>query len=457
MVNYIDVAIRAETGPMIAEEDFNMKLIAMKAAEYSKEIDFKFDPKEPVNTDNTLADEIWDAGLRFFLDVGIYSVKTRRRIVFDESEVKHALKNVKSRLEVGQGKDRRVLYNRGVEDTKPPVIFGGPFNCDVSEEMFVRFNEAYAREEIIDVLFLPGYLKTLSGLDVRPDSGLSSRTVVLYGRWSREAIARAGRPGMAIVGHAIMGLNEIGVTNEDWGLRVTDPRAMVMLPELQVDDVTLSRLVYYIQYGAPIYIAFTPLVGGFAGGPESTTIVATASHIAAVMLGGEIIHMGPQHVRYRHQTNIHSLWVASRVKQAVSRNSKMIHLTSHTTAGRAGSEQFLYEFAALEIDVVPSGSHVAGPRPADLKFNNHNSPLAARLFGEVGHAAAKLKRDEANELVLKLYDIYKDKIDFEAAPVGKPFEELYDVNTLKPKPEHYEQYMKVKKHLADLGLELEFD
>ena len=208
MVNFNEVAIRAETGPMMAEQDFDMNKVARKAAELRKEIDFKFDPKEIVNTDMSLADELWEAGLKLFLETGVYSTRTRRVITFDESEVKHALKNARDRLEVGQGKDKRILYNRGINDNRPPIVFGGPFNCDVSEDMFVRFNEAYAREEIIDLLFLPGYLKTIHGLDIRPDSGLSGKTVILYARWSREAIERAGRPGLAIVGHGIMGLND---------------------------------------------------------------------------------------------------------------------------------------------------------------------------------------------------------------------------------------------------------
>ncbi|MHA1778043.1 MAG: monomethylamine:corrinoid methyltransferase, partial [Candidatus Heimdallarchaeaceae archaeon] len=47
---------------------------------------------------------------------------------------------------------------------------------------------------------------------------------------------------------------------------------------------------------------------------------------------------------------------------------------------------------------------------------------------------------------------YKDKLDFAVSPVGKPFEELYDLNTLKPRPEHLKQYEEVKKELEDLGL-----
>jgi len=452
MVNFVEIAKRAETGPMISAEDFSLKLLATKVRELLKETDIKFNPEEPVNTDNSVADELWELGYRLFLETGIYCINTRRRIIFDESEVKHALKNAKDKLEVGEGKDRRVLYPRDVEDTKPPIIFGGPFNCDVSEKVFVLMNEAYAREEIIDLLELPGYIRSLYGIDVRPESALAIYKALLYIKWAREATSRAGRPGMPVVAFAEMAMHDIAMALEGF-LRKTDPVVIMIISELQIDDIGLGRIAFYKYRGNPIYIAATPLVGGYGGGPEGTAIVGVATHIAELMLGAEILHMGPQHIKYKSQTNIHSLWMASRVKQAIARNTKLINLTSHTTSGRPGSKQYAYEFAALEIAVVPSGSHVAGPRPADLKYDNHNSPLMARLFGEIAHAAAKLKREDANEIVLELYNKYKDKLDFEVAPVGKPFEELYNLDTLEPKEEHYKLYLEVKKELEELGLQ----
>ncbi len=320
--------------------------------------------------------------------------------------------------------------------------------------MFVRLNEAFAQERIIDCLFLPGYLKQLDGLTIRPNSGLSSRAAVLYGQWAREAVRRAGRPGMPICGHAVMALNEIACTNEEWGLRKTDPRAMVFLSELQVDDITLTRLAYYAAYGCPLYLGFTPLVGGYGGGPDGTAIVAVASFIAGAMLGFEVLHLGPQHIKYKQQTNAHSLFLGSLAQQAVNRNSHLITTTSHTTAGRPGSKQYPYEFAALELAVVTSGSNVSGPRPAEpLGFNNV-SPLMARLFAEVAHAAAGMTRAQAASIVEVLYEKYKDKISLEEAPKGLPFEQLYDVDTLKPTPEHQAVYDEVKNELIRLGVPL---
>jgi methylamine--corrinoid protein Co-methyltransferase len=453
-MNFKEIARRAETGPLMDSNDFLMQRVSFNTMKLQKKYDIRWDGKSLVNLDDDLADRCWAAGKELFLTTGLYSANSRRVIEFTSQEVERALRFAPQRLTMGRGKDVVTAHHRGVEDARPPFIFSGPFNANTHQNMFVRLNEAFAQERVIDCLFLPGYLNELDGLLIRPNSGLSSRAAVLYGQWSREAVRRAGRPDMPICGHSVMALNEIACTNEAWGLRQTDPRAMVLLSELQVDDVTLTRLAYYLAYGCPIYAAFTPLVGGYGGGPDGTAIVATASYLAAMMLGTEVCHLGPQHIKYKQQTNNHSLFVGSLANQAVARNSHLIATTSHTTAGRPGSDQYAYEFSALALAVVPSGSNVTGPRPAEpLGFNNV-SPLMARLFAEVAHAAAGMTRAQAVPIVEALYDKYKDKITFEKAPRGKPFEELYDVASLTPTPEHQALYDRVKEELMGLGVPL---
>jgi methylamine--corrinoid protein Co-methyltransferase len=453
-MNFKEVTKRAETGPLMDTNDFLMQRVAANAMKLQQEYDVRWDGKTLVNVDDDLADRCWEAGKELLLRAGLYSANSHRVIEFTPEEIEHALRFAPARLTMGDGKDRATAHHRDVEDPRLPFIFSGPFNADTHEKTFVKLNEAFAQERIIDCLFLPGYLKELDGLTIRPNSGLSSRAAVLYGQWAREAVRRAGRPDMPICGHAVMALNEIACTNEAWGLRRTDPRAMVLLSELQVDDVTMTRTAYYLAYGCPIYVAFTPLVGGYGGGPDGTAIVAVASFIAAGLLGAEVCHLGPQHIKYKQQTNNHSLFLGSLANQAVARNSHIIATTSHTTAGRPGSEQYAHEFAALALAVVPSGSNVTGPRPAEPLGFNDVSPLMGRLFAEVAHAAAGMTREQAAPLVEQLYEKYKDKITFEEAPKGQPFEELYDVDTLTPTPEHQALYDRVKEELIELGVPL---
>jgi methylamine--corrinoid protein Co-methyltransferase len=201
-----------------------------------------------------------------------------------------------------------------------------------------------------------------------------------------------------------------------------------------------------------MYMGCTPLVGGYGGGPDGAAIVAVASFIAVTAMGADVCHIGPQHIKYKQQTNLHSLFLGSLANQAVNRNTRIITTTSHTTAGRPGSDQYAYEFSALALSVVPSGSNVSGPRPAEPLGYNNVSPLMARLFAEVAHAASRLSRAEAAPIVAALYEKYRDKISLDLAPKGRPFEELYDVATLTPTPEHRAQYERIKEELVGMGV-----
>lgn len=453
-MNFKEIAKRAETGPLMETNDFLMKRIAANVRNLQKEYDIRWDGKTLLNQDDDMADRCWEAGKQLLLRSGMYSMNSRRVIEFTEDEIEHILKFKDDQFVIGQGVDQVTIYHRDVEDSRLPFIFSGPFNADTHEDYFVKLNETFAQEKIIDCLFLPGYLKELDGQLIRPNSGLSSRAAVLYGKWAREAISRAGREGMPICGMSVMALNEIACTNEGWGLRKTDPRAMVLISELQVDDVTMARLGYYKAIGCPIYIAFTPLVGGYGGGPDGSAIVAAASFIASTLLGADVVHIGPQHLKYKSQTNNHSLFLGSLANQAANRNSRIITTTSHTTAGRPGSTQYPYEFSALELSVVTSGSNVSGPRPAEPLGYNNVSPLMARLFAEVAHAAAGLTRSQAADIVVKLFEKYKDNLDFATSPKGLPFEKMFDLNTLKPNAEHQALYDEVKEELIRLGVPL---
>jgi methylamine--corrinoid protein Co-methyltransferase len=453
-MDFKEIAKRGESGPLTESKDFLMKAVAANARRLTKEYDIVWDGKTFINTDDDMADRCFQAGKELLIATGLYSMNSNRVIQLSAEDVDDGLRFARSEVAMGTGKDRVRIHHRQVEDSRKPFIFCGPFNANVHEDMFVRLNEAFSRERIVDCLFFPGYLNEVDGQLIRPTSALATRAAILYGEWAREAVRRAGRPGMPIAGHAVMAPGEIACTNEEWGLRSTDPRAIVLISELQVDDVSLTRLAYYLAYGCPIYMAFTPLIGGYGGNVAGTAVTAVASFIASIMLGGEIVHIGPQHMMFKQQTNQQSLFLSSLANQAIARNSRIIATTSHTTSGRPGSAQYAYEFSALALASVTSGSNVSGPRPAEPLGNNNVSPLMGKLFAEVAHAAAGMSRDAAVPIVEALYDKYKDAIDLEKAPKGQPFEELYDLRTLRPTSEHQAVYDQVKGELVRLGVPL---
>jgi hypothetical protein len=362
--DFFDIAKRAEKGPLMLSDQFNLKVLSRIIMEVIKDYKLEYNPDVMVNDDKTLANEVWEAGYQVFLKTGFYSINSRRQILFTEEEIKEVLKHYKPDIKVGEGKDEITLYKRGIEESRPPIVFGGPLNADITDEMIVKINEAFAREKIIDVLFMPGHYRKIDDVEIRLNSAIEVRAVLRYARAAREAISRAGRPGMGISALATMGHNEMLASNEEWGLRKCDPRCVLLIAEMGIEDLSLARLAHFHDYGCPIQVNFTPLIGGYGGGPASTAVLAVAYHIAAVMLGADIMHLGPQHVKYGQQTNKHSLWLASVANAAIAQNTNFFTLTSHTCTGRPGLRQYWYEIANLVMSSVTSGAHVSGPRPA---------------------------------------------------------------------------------------------
>ena len=458
MISFWEVARRAETGPMMKESDFDMR-ISMTAMELAKEYEIKYDPSVYVSSDNTMADDVWRAGIELLLKCGVYNVSNKRVITFEEHEVKEALKHVVSEFEIGKGKDRIKIQARGVEDSRKSTIFSGPFGVETSLDVFVPLNQAFIQEPLVDVLFHGGHIQSICGVNtIRANSAFEVIAARVYAELMNQALILGGRPFMPIVWGVAAGvssLNELGADS----FMPKNPedifRAVMFLPELKLDDVLLSKTAHFMNYGYPLYAGTTPVIGGYAGDANTAAIVAVAEQIATFLVFGAVVnHIGPQHMRYRSQTNPASLWMNSVMGQAVARNSKLITTTSVTTAGRPGSMQMHLEAAAMAICSVVSGRNLLGPRPAQPLYPNHHNPLHARLFAEVAHAAIKLRREDANEIVAQLVATYKDTLDFDKSPKGKTFEQSYDVKTLKPTEENLSLYKEAKSKLIDLGLEL---
>ncbi len=88
------------TGAQTPVRDFDMKIFR-EASRLVKEHDIKYDPEVYVPNDDSLADDVWSAGIELFLELGMYCMSSKRVIRFEESEVKDALKEVSDSVEIG--------------------------------------------------------------------------------------------------------------------------------------------------------------------------------------------------------------------------------------------------------------------------------------------------------------------------------------------------------------------
>ena len=74
-------------------------------------------------------------------------------------------------------------------------------------------------------------------------------------------------------------------------------------------------------------------------------------------------------------------------------------------------------------------------------------------MGEAAHATAGLSRGAAEEVVQLALSKYEDQLDQQ--PYGKPFPEVYDIETIQPKTEWLDLYEQVKSEAIGWGLPLD--
>jgi methylamine--corrinoid protein Co-methyltransferase len=454
----LEVARKAEIGAFMIEKDFDVKEVAMKAFELMKEYDIKYNPDTPVNLDDSLANDLYEAGLKMLLETGIYHFNTHRIIKFEESEVKEALKGIRKNngVIVGKGKDSVKIVPRKPESPIKPTIGGGTLAAPMTKDNYIELCQAYAQEPLFDLFAHYGPVEKIMGVQVRAGSALELYVALCEISWVREALRRAGRAGMAFVTRLGASLSP-AVDDEKSGFRRTDLR--IYAPSrgyLKVDDNDLFNLLHYINHGNPILGHGFNIIGGMAGGPESTAIVVTASLIGLIIQGVHIVGTGPQHVKYECHTNRESLWENSVIAQAITNNLNVPFYARANVKGGPLTPLHFKEVSAYALMAISSGSSlIFGSRTtATLGIYNYCNPLDAKLMAEVALATPGMKREDANILVKELLSKYEHQLALpaEKLPKGKTFNESYDLETLKPKEESLKLYFEAKKDLENIGV-----
>jgi methylamine--corrinoid protein Co-methyltransferase len=153
-----------------------------------------------------------------------------------------------------------------------------------------------------------------------------------------------------------------------------------------------------------------------------------------------------------HNTTCDLLWGVSLVYQALARNAPLVSLSNGFAAAGPCTRMVLYEAAAHALASVVSGSNLWEIAVAKNKYKNRATPMEAKMACEVGCGAAEsgIKRSEANQLVKKIASKYAKQVP--EAPLGKMFQECYDVKRVAPSREYTELYADVKRELSDLGV-----
>ena len=450
----LDILDRSGSGPIVEESEWDMMLVPNEVAKVQHEFNIKFPDHDQqiVPADDDLADRVYQAGLSLAVNLGAYCVSTSRRMQFTRQEILTALEYAPVEVTYGEGLDKHTERKRKIEDKAKLTIKGGGVGTPIPEDLYLAVHQSYAQEPLVDTM-INCTMETVFGREIRSRTPWEILTGWYEAELTQAACRRAGRPGLGLgcVENAVSEISELSATSYG-GFRPTDWHHVAMISEFKTDYGSLDKLTHLIKTGSIIHSFYNTIYGGSVGGKEGVSIAIVAGLILLQMLYMTSTHsVSPAHPFYDNDTTPEIIQAISVAHQAIARNCRLMTDLVITPVSGPGQHTLLYECAAMATMAAASGTcGLIGPRSNAGIHPAHCSGLEARFTAEVAHAAAGITREQANEIVKQLLVKYQPIID--QRPMGKPFQEVYDVKRLKPTAEWLAVYEEVKEELRQLGL-----
>jgi len=423
MLNFLDVYERVLKGPLMSEQDFDIKVFIPTLRRVVKEYGIEYDNQNPISNDDIAADNLFDAAVDFLSQTGVYCQDTNRVIQFSKQEILDAVREAPGKCFAGEGKDAGIFGMRVPDDQKKPWLHVGSGIVATSEEMITNLIEGYASISEVDSISISA-LDSIRGIPVMAGSPAEIYAAIRGIKIGREALRRAGRPGLPImnlISTAAAAVTTIAASAPQFGLRPTDGWLVGAISEMKIDFGAMNKSAYLLNWGANVGAESSPILGGYCGGPAGTAVVSTA-----YILMGLLVQKGnyqltfPVHFRYGCSTTRDVLWVVA------------AYLLTAVTSG-APAVQTPHPAKAIKIDGI--------------------TPMEAKFGVEMAIAASKLNREQANDLVIQLLGKYEAQI--ETSSTGSTFQECYNIITGKPGDEYTRLFNEVKTELAELGVPFE--
>jgi methylamine---corrinoid protein Co-methyltransferase len=448
-----EILRRAETGPLIEEKEFEAQLIRSTVQRLIKDYGIHYDGDMIVPSDGDLADHLFEAGMEFAVEVGMFCQDTSRRITWSRDEYEQGIYYCPGEAVIGEGYDAVTLKTRVPEDATPVVVSGGAVGVTVPDELFIPMMLSYAQEPVIDLLE-PASILSVHGMPIKAGSPWE-----ILGGWkeadlAKQVVRTAGRPGMGIACVTISSTAAGQISPSCGAFSPSDWHHCSVISEFKTNYELLSKVAHTTRIGGNIEAYLNVIYGGFFGGPEGMAIgLAAGPIILNQNYMGTTLSVSSAHPNLHCGSTAAQIWAQSLAFQALSRNTNLILASMNKPASGPGTKSILYENSALTIANVASGlSVVESSMSASGIHHMHASGLDSKICGEVARAALGMERGQADEIVKKLTVLYEPVL--EQKPIGRPFDEVYDVERIQPTPEWQDMYDEVKNELVGLGLGL---
>lgn len=452
---YLEICGRSNTGTKVSKADWDMDYIVENVMDIVDDYEFEWDKQVIIPEDEQLFEDMFRAAKELLLKTGVYNMSTQRIITFSEEEIDEGIRNMKTELVMGEGKDAYTLVARTIEDEREPAVWAGNPGCPTPEELFLPIVRSVAKEPVIDLMTC-GSLIDVDGFKVTSGSPSEVVAVRREMEYLHQALEEAGRPGLGLLAaeSAVTEIGDLAAVGEK-RLRPCDSHLVAMFNELIIDNGNLVRAASKLDYGMKNASLACTMVGGMGGDAPGSTVVMIASILAANLVCMADYHLcHPIHIQDVATTARGCLWLQSVLCQTFAKCAPAIIVCDIWPSSGSLTKELLYETAANAIVVTVSGGHLEG-----LGAANGNEPngtgLEVRLMGEVGKAVArqKMTRAQANEIVLKLLEKYEHIFKMEDKNKGSRFDVSYNMETIEPVAEWQAMYEEVKAELAEMGIQ----
>ncbi len=458
MLSLLDIAERAAKGPKVDENSWNMGLFTTLGELAKKHRIVYPEDGSFFNTDDGLADRLFEAGLEVLAEKGAYCISTGRVIQFSRSEILRTIEAIPFELTVGKGTDARVLKKRHVEESEAVNHCPGhhaPWCEELASGAVKNFAQIPSGDYLEGLNFTSVEAREIRGVSME---AYAARRGV---SWLREGVRKAGRPGMAIAYYPIntRAAALLSPLDEECGVRSTDGILLSVLPDVKVEQDLIAAAIAYHERGCfRVNSGGAGFVGGFAGGVESAMIEGIIKPLVGFLVYRDNITyagVGALHATKGGETmglNPKGCWATSAVCQALNRHTNFIYFGGKAgTGGDPGSGTETRLWALVGHAATPvNGGNVGISRVSRATMDSSQTPLEQTWGYEVAEAAIRsgFDRERASDFLRKIDEKIKGKV----TEPTKHILECWDLTQGRPLPEYQDMYERVKEETSQMGL-----
>lgn len=450
MIPTIDFQRRSTTGPVGKADDFDLEL-AFKVRELVEKHNIKYDSANLIVDDRT-ADAIFHAGVELLAEVGLFHQQSSRIMQYNTEELYQLAAESKATpacINLGKGKDRMQLRHRKSADTWAPTNYGGASGV-ADASWFVQFVQATAQESHVKGIGICPGIPRLG--ELAPKAG--TLTEVEIALWEQEALReglkRAGRLDMnlGLLCTASTPSGTMAVMASGYRHALNTQIGVHIMPELKMSWNPLLHAQYCELTGIEPWMSSMSCIGGLCrdAAEVAVTMVANGLGQLSYAKGGSMSYFA-SHLDGSFGTRA-SQWAFSGASRASERHLGLAVGTAIASglANARCTPLALYQSASTVVTNVASGLSYA--------WVTGNSGLESRLIGEMMDVCAGMPAKEANELaqriMLKIDELLPNA---PKTPSEKLiFPDVYDIETVQPKPEYEANMLRVRDDLQKMGM-----